>query len=162
VRKPTQNEPHGVWSVAAHPLTKTVAWSNGSRRISVWDVTKSTPVHFNLTHSSPALAFHPDGKELVAAVDYTVRVFELARRFERLNLKGHRGQVTSVAVTPDGRTIVSGSWDGTVKLWDAETGAETATFQWPTGKVYAVACAPDGTRMAAAGEKGTVVVWDTE
>ena len=44
------------------------------------------------------------------------------------SLKGHRGDVTSVAFTPDGRHVLSGSRDKLVKIWDAETGAEVSSF----------------------------------
>ena len=43
-----------------------------------------------------------------------------------LTLKGHTAAVTSVAFSPDGKRIVSGSQDKTVKVWDAETGTENA------------------------------------
>ena len=36
---------------------------------------------------------------------------------------GHTGDVNSVAYSPDGRTVVSGSYDGTIRIWDAQTGA---------------------------------------
>jgi WD40 repeat protein len=42
------------------------------------------------------------------------------------SLKGHRGDVTSVAFTPDGRHVLSGSRDKLVKIWDAETGTEVS------------------------------------
>jgi WD40 repeat protein len=161
-RKPEISEPHGVRSVAAHPPSRTVAWSNGSRRVTVWDIVKPDPIHFNLPHSSPAVAFHPDGTFLAVAQEWDAKVFDIARRQEVATLKGHKGKVTSVAFAPDGRTLATGSWDGIVRLWDPFTGAERQAFQWPTGKVYALAFAPDGTRAAAAGEKGTIVVWDTE
>ncbi len=43
-------------------------------------------------------------------------------------LVGHTDNVSSVVFSPDGQTLVSGSWDGTIKLWDAATGAELATY----------------------------------
>jgi WD40 repeat protein len=46
----------------------------------------------------------------------------------RNTLKGHTGQVNSVAFSPDGRTLASGSSDQAIKLWDVQTGKEKATF----------------------------------
>jgi WD40 repeat protein len=54
-----------------------------------------------------------------------VRVWDAATGRELLALKGHTGQVYSVAFSPDGHRIVSASWDGTVKIWDGTPLAET-------------------------------------
>src|SRR5262249_48766716 len=57
--------------------------------------------------------------------------------------------VLSVAFSPDGKRIVSGSEDRTLKVWDAQTGQETRTLEGHTGIVYSVAFSPDGKRIAS-------------
>jgi len=70
------------------------------------------------------------------------------------------GHVIAVAVTADGRTAVSGSWDGTVKVWDLARGAERATLAGHTGEVLAVAVTADG-RTAVSGSYNYILkVWD--
>jgi WD40 repeat protein/serine/threonine protein kinase len=77
-------------------------------------------------------------------------------------LKGHTGWVQGVAFSPDGRRLASGSRDGTVKVWDAQTGQEIRTLKDHTGTVYRVAYSPDGRRLASASADGTVKVWDAQ
>src|SRR5207237_6581371 len=68
-RQPVFQEPAGVRAVATHPPSRLVAWANGSRRVTVWDVGKPDTIPFNQSHSSPSLSFHPDGHLLAAAAE---------------------------------------------------------------------------------------------
>lgn len=159
---PAFREPNGVRAVAAAPAAGVVAWATGHMKATAWDVRKRDPIHFPLKHTAPAVALSPDGNTLAAVDDYGVRQFDIPKRQERAALKGHKRKVTSLAFSPDGATLVTGSWDQTVRLWDAATGVERAGLSWPVGLVTAVTWAADGLRIAAGGEGGAVVVWDVD
>src|SRR5687768_928977 len=62
-------------------------------------------------------------------------------------LKGHDDGVYSVAFSPDGKFLVTGSFDNTIKLWETATGKELKTYGGPTGHqkmILSVAVSPDG------------------
>src|SRR5207302_314128 len=72
----------------------------------------------------------------------------------------HRDGVAGCAVSPDGRFIVSASYDSTLKVWDAATGAERFTLFSYTGAVMGCAVSPDGRFIVSACLDGTLKVWD--
>ena len=65
-----------------------------------------------------------------------------------------------MAYSPDGTQIVSGGDDGTVRVWDAQSGEELRQFTGHTGPVNAVAYSPDGMQIVSASNDQTVRVWD--
>jgi WD40 repeat protein len=58
--------------------------------------------------------------------------------------------------------VLTGSYDSTAKLWDAETGQEIRTFGGHTGHVRSVAFSPDGARVLTGSDDGTAKLWDAE
>jgi len=74
------------------------------------------------------------------------------------DLTGHGGPVRAVLPLPDGRHIVSASFDHAVILWDTRAGQARAVARWHRGSVNALALLPDG-RIASAGEGGRIALW---
>jgi WD40 repeat protein len=74
---------------------------------------------------------------------------------------GHSDTISSVTFSPDGRVLASGSWDNSIKLWDAATGTELRTLKGYTVPVRSVAFSPDGRTLATA-ENQTVRLWDAQ
>jgi WD40 repeat protein len=75
-------------------------------------------------------------------------------------LEGHSAEVQSVAFSPDGLQLASGSWDGTIRLWDVMSRANTATLQGHSDRVYSAVFSPDGLQLASGSRNKTIWLWD--
>ena len=73
---------------------------------------------------------------------------------------GHFDALWGVAWSPDGTRLLSGSHDGTARVWDANRGTELFALAGPSLSISAVAWSPDGTRLLTAAEDHSVRVWD--
>ncbi len=75
---------------------------------------------------------------------------------------GHSSSVSSVAFSPDGKYLASGSYDSTVKLWSVESQKEVTTLQGHSDYVYSVTFSPDGKYLASGSSDNTVKLWSVE
>jgi WD40 repeat protein/energy-coupling factor transporter ATP-binding protein EcfA2 len=76
--------------------------------------------------------------------------------------QGHEGIINSVAISGDGHKIVSGSGDGTVRLWDIRGNLIAQPFQGHEATINSVAISSDGQKIVSGSEDGTVRLWDMQ
>ena len=86
----------------------------------------------------------------------------LNRKSERNRLEGHYSFVNSVNFSPDGKTLVSGSADNTIKLWNVETGQEIRTLKGHDELVRSVNFSPDGKTLVSGSDDKTIKLWNVE
>lgn len=77
-----------------------------------------------------------------------------------LLLSGHRGPVRSIDYSPDGSMLVSASYDGTVRVWDARTGRQSKEVRFRDVRFDSAAFSPDGRFVACGGSDACVRLWD--
>jgi WD40 repeat protein len=84
----------------------------------------------------------------------------LAAEPELVIQRGHEGAVTSLAVSADGRLVVTGSRDDTARLWDAATGEELRCLRGHMDDVTSLAFSPDGRWVATGSRDDSVRIWE--
>ncbi len=95
------------------------------------------------------IKFSVDGTRLAVGSSIGIWIYDV-QTGEELNLfTGHTDSVGSVSFSPDGNTIVSGSYDKTIRLWDPNTGRLIRTFTGHTGQVLSVSFSPDGNTIVS-------------
>ena len=115
----------------------------------------------NQTRATHAVCFSPDGKHVLrVGKDCQVIVFDAKDGRRLRSFVGHRLQIRDVKWAADGSRIATASDDGTVRVWDFETGETTFMFK-QDHPVYSVAWHPDGKRLAAVFSDGKVRIWDS-
>jgi WD40 repeat protein len=107
-----------------------------------------------------ALAFTAKGTLVIAGKDNAIRVCDAASGEELQVLKGHLGWVPSVALAKGGEILVSGSFDGTVKIWEPELLTSRNLLKVSNTPVAAVLFAADDRSLATGSGDGLVKLWD--
>jgi WD40 repeat protein len=134
----------------------------GERVFRVFDRSNNYRVFARVPTPRYMLAEVTDGlTAVVTAPDRsTVAVWDLSRKSATATLPV--GEWTSaLAISADGRRVLTGDTDGEVTLWDA-AGAPLQRYDWGVGGPIAAAFARDGMRAAVGGNAGQIVVWDLD
>lgn len=154
--------PAAIRAVAAEPDGPRLALAEEGRRVVVADRDALHRPGWVMTPPSTAVALAFAPGQLAVARVLNIDLWDLATREHRRTLVGHRSVVTCLAVTPDGRLLLSGGQDRKVRVWSLPDGGPVAAHDWEVGPVTGLAVAPDGQTAAVCGEKATVVVWDLD
>jgi WD40 repeat protein/serine/threonine protein kinase len=148
-------------STVFSPDSQLIAFVDVESGVHVWSVATrqevaNIPARYRIV-SSLGLAFSPNGQTLAYNENEAgdIALWDIPRRQTReRRLKGHSWYVPSLAFTPDGRTLVSGGMDRSIRLWDVAEGRERAAFtNYPLG-VAGVRLSPDGKTLAISATVG--------
>jgi hypothetical protein len=104
----------------------------------------------------------PAGNQNVPAPETQVPAEKKVVKVPEGPFQGHTRGIARLALSPDGATLASGSWDNTVRLWDFKTGKLKATLQGHKGLVHRLAFAPDGKTLLSGDEERSSIVWDLD
>ncbi|KLT38664.1 WD40 repeat-like protein [Cutaneotrichosporon oleaginosum] len=171
----------GITSVALSPDGKLVAAGSLDTMVRVWNVQTGQQVERLKGHKDSvySVAFSPDGKSLVSgSLDRTLRVWDLAQTKRAVEhspagskevekglgtcastLNGHKDYVLSVAISPDGRWVVSGSKDRSIEFWDILSGQAQFMLQGHKNSVISIDLARSGGLLASGSGDCHARIW---
>lgn len=103
---------------------------------------------------------------LSASRDHTIIVWQLTRKegeygYAKRSLHGHSHFVQDVVISSDGQFALSASWDGTLRLWDINTGVTTRRFIDHAKDVLSVAFSTDNRQIVSGSRDRTIKLWNT-
>ncbi|KAJ5159658.1 uncharacterized protein N7482_006662 [Penicillium canariense] len=110
--------------------------------------------------SASSLAFHPDGQLLACNSGRAVWLWDANTWTLKRTLKGHSDWVQTVAFSPDGQRLASGSSDSSIRLWNTSTWTLTQILQGHSDWVTSLAFSPDGRLLASSCLDNKVNLWD--
>jgi WD40 repeat protein len=149
-----------------------LATGGDDRKILFWDLMqRQVAIALSLDDTAAhSLVLSQNGQTLVTGSYRKIKVWDTSTPIRGKNLKdqeieplhilmGHSHIVSSLAMSEDGKLLVSGSWDQTIKVWQLETGKLLRTLKGHRDKVYAIALSPNGQIIASGSADKTIKLW---
>ncbi|MBV9532220.1 MAG: c-type cytochrome [Bradyrhizobium sp.] len=153
---------HGgpVRAIAVSPDGRTALSGSFDAAAIRWSLATETAEQVLRFHSDAvnAVAFLKGGRMASAGADGRIAVWTAGRQQPDQIFEGHRAPVVGLAVSPDGVTLASASWDHTVRLWSLADGAQRV-LEGHTQNVNGVAFAPDGSSLVSVGYDFATRIW---
>ena len=150
-------------ALAFSPDGKTLVTADASKsQIQFWNVEDGqSKATLTFENSIDILRYSPDGTTL-ACVDFESIILVDLKSKATTTLKGHWGIVSSLMFSVDGKMLVSGADDATIRIWDVEKKTSSKPVLAHEGEGMRVAISPDGSRIASAASEddGTIAIWD--
>jgi WD40 repeat protein len=148
-----------IYTAAFSPDSRLLATSDLSGAISIWDIKRSRLVRkIEAGGWTFAMAFSKDATLLaIGGVSNNVETWSVTTGRRIRSFTGHTDPIRSVALSPDGKALVSTSDDHTIRFWNLETGETVKTIEGIRGRS---SLSPDGLRLAAQVDGYRVGVFD--
>jgi hypothetical protein len=110
--------------------------------------------------AASSAAFSRDGSRIVSSDQDKLHLWDAVSGRLIRSFEGHAGDVGSIAISPDGARILSGSDDVTLKLWETASGELLHSFEEHADTINSVAFSPDGVRILSGSDDNTLKMWD--
>ena len=139
-------------TIAFSPDGRKIAFVNIGNSVILWDIQANKEIPWPVGHTDISdTSFSPDKKILAtrSQASNVITLWDVNTGEETARLEGHSEPVRSIALSPDGKTLISSSEDTTIRLWDIDRRAEIASYtpSWSKGKgkiVVQVSFSPNG------------------
>jgi WD40 repeat protein len=153
-----------VYGVAFSHDGRHIATGSKDTKVRIFDLATGQRVREISGQSAPStyVAFALDDKHVFSCGDTAAHLWDVAtgKQIRQFAVPGTGGgYVLGMALSTDGRRLLTGHEDKTVRLWDTTTGKELQRFEGHTDRVISVAFSHDGTRALSGGADGTVRLW---
>ena len=149
--------PTGINSITLSPDGDTLVSGDWDGMIRVWDTgTGENTQTFNMW--AETLTYSPNGRNIAATTDKIYIVNARTAQIQQ-TLTGHTNGIYRTVFSSDGNSLVSVSWDGTIRFWDISTGSNRLTIRGHFN-FRAVTLSPDGETIATTSDNG-IILWNT-